>query len=209
MITRTDLFIFVVVLFLALLVGVAIYSMLRIRKASTATWSSLLDRLIEVDRNRIAVVALDLVDEEGRPREHGDSEIEPESMWDLVGGLDGLEILENNCEVLVELAAYVQRWHPEAVVVAEQLRLNAREIQWHVARLKGAEKDWESSHFLSYVRSTHRRMLLPHDQAPIGVVRTGQSLRVGPVASRSVAASYATRRMNTAATVPITSISFL
>jgi hypothetical protein len=42
--------------------------------------------------------------------------------------------------VLVELATYVQRWHPEALVVAEQLRLNAREIEWHVGRLKGAAK---------------------------------------------------------------------
>ena len=136
--TRTDLFILVVVLFLALLVSVAIYYLLRMRKASTATWSSLMGRLVAVDRNRIAIVALDLVDETGQPREGGDPEIEPDSLWDLVGGMDGLEALEKNCEVLIDLAFYVQRWHPEALVVTEQLRLNAREIQWHVARLKGA-----------------------------------------------------------------------
>jgi len=138
MITRTNLFICVVAVFLVILVGVAIYFLLRIRRASRATWSDIMGRLIEVDRNRIAVVALDLIDETGQPRENGASEIEPESLWDLVGGMNGLEILEKNCEVLIDLAAYVQRWHPEALVVAEQLRLNAREIQWHVARLKGA-----------------------------------------------------------------------
>jgi len=138
MITRGDLFIVIVSVFLACLVGVTLYFLLRIRRASRATWSDLVGRLIEVDRNRIAVVALDLVDETGQPREDGASEIEPESFWDLVGGMNGLEILEKNCEVLIDLAAYVQRWHPEAVVVAERLRLNAREIQWHIARLKGA-----------------------------------------------------------------------
>jgi hypothetical protein len=137
-IARTDLFILVVVLFLALLVGVAVYYLLRMHKASKATWSSLLERLVAVDRNRIAVVALDLVDESGRPREGGQPEIEPDSLWDLVGGMDGLEALEKNCEVLIDLAFYVQQQHPEALVVTEQLRLNAREIQWHVARLKGA-----------------------------------------------------------------------
>jgi hypothetical protein len=138
MITRTDLFICVATVFLVVLIGVAIYFLLRIRKASRDTWSDIVGRLTEVDRNRIAVVALDLVDETGQPREHGGSEIEPESLWDLVGGLNGLEILEKNCEVLIDLAAYVQRLHPEALVVAEQLRLNAREIQWHVGRLRGA-----------------------------------------------------------------------
>jgi hypothetical protein len=33
---------------------------------------------------------------------------------------------------------YVQQWYPEAVAVAEQLRLDARELKWHVARLRGA-----------------------------------------------------------------------
>ncbi|MGA7242574.1 MAG: hypothetical protein WBX19_05300, partial [Terracidiphilus sp.] len=40
----------------------------------------------------------------------------------------------------IDLAFYVQRWYPEALVVAEQLRLSAREIEWHVGRLKGAQK---------------------------------------------------------------------
>jgi hypothetical protein len=52
--------------------------------------------------------------------------------------MEGLDALEQNCGILVELAAYLQRWHPEALVVAEQLRLNAREIEWHVGRLRGA-----------------------------------------------------------------------
>ncbi len=56
----------------------------------------------------------------------------------MLGGLEGLELLERNCQVLVDLAMYVQRWHPEALVVAEQLRLNAREIEWQLGRLKGA-----------------------------------------------------------------------
>ena len=140
MITKVNLFVVFVPLFLAVLVSLAIYYLLRMRKAANATWSGLLSRLEDVDRNRIAFVALDLVDETGQPREAGDSDIDPSNIWDLVGGLHGLEVLEKNCDVLIDLAFYVQHWHPEALLVAEQLRLNAREIKWHVARLKGAQE---------------------------------------------------------------------
>jgi hypothetical protein len=52
-----------------------------------------------------------------------------------------MEALEANCTVLIDLAFYVQQWYPEkALVVAEQLRLSAREIEWHVQRLKAAAK---------------------------------------------------------------------
>ena len=136
--TRTNAFVFLAVLFLVALVAIAIHFLLRMRKVSNATWDGLLGRLIVVDRTNLELVALDLVDESGNRREFGESAIEPDSLWDLIGGMDGLEALEKNCDVLVDLAFYVQRWYPEAIVVAEQLRLNAREIQWHVGRLKGA-----------------------------------------------------------------------
>lgn len=40
--------------------------------------------------------------------------------------------------MLIDLAFYVQQWYPEALAVTEQLRLSAREIEWHVGRLKSA-----------------------------------------------------------------------
>ncbi len=57
--------------------------------------------------------------------------------------------MERNCAVLVDLAFYVQQWYPEASVVAEQLRLNAREIQWHVGRLKSAAQTGKLEIFFS------------------------------------------------------------
>jgi hypothetical protein len=95
--------------------------------------------LTSIDRNNIALVALDLVDESGQPKgSHEAATLEPAQLWELVGGLEGLEVLERNSEVLIELACYVQQWYPEALVVAERLRLDARELKWHVGRLKGA-----------------------------------------------------------------------
>jgi hypothetical protein len=125
--------------FLAGLAATSIRYYLRSRRSSDTTWEDLLKRLTWVDRDAIATIALDAIAETGEPR-HGEDAfaLDPDAIWTLLGGLEGLEVLERNCQVLVDLASYVQRWYPEALVVAEQLRLNAREIEWHVGRLKGA-----------------------------------------------------------------------
>ncbi|HEY4379405.1 MAG TPA: hypothetical protein VGN01_03605 [Acidobacteriaceae bacterium] len=129
---------FAVLLLLALL-GVLFRYYLRTKSAADVTWDDLLKRLARVDRDNIARIALDAIDESGQHRNgEGAFSLEPSVIWSLLGGLEGLQVLERNCQVLVELAAYLQRWYPEALVVAEQLRLNAREIEWHVSRLKGA-----------------------------------------------------------------------
>jgi hypothetical protein len=138
---RSLLFVILAGLLLVALVGILLRHYLRARKAATATWDDLLRRLTWVDREKIATIALDVVAESGEPRQDGESfTLDPDAIWTLLGGLDGLEVLEKNCQVLVELAAYVQRLYPEAIVIAEQLRLNAREIEWHIGRLKAAAK---------------------------------------------------------------------
>lgn len=138
---RSLFFVVLALLLLALLIGIVLRHYLHARKAAEATWDDLLKRLSRVDRDNIATIALDVITESGEPRVEANSfALEPSAIWTLVGGHEGLEALERNCHVLVELAMYVQRWYPEALVVAEQLRLNAREIEWHIGRLKGATR---------------------------------------------------------------------
>ncbi len=98
-------------------------------------------RLVAVDSQGIEQIAFDLIDESGRPRtDGGQKELEPEQIWGLIGGMQGLEVLERNSLVLIDMAYYVQRWYPEAIAVAEELRIKAREIEWHVSRLRAAER---------------------------------------------------------------------
>ena len=128
-------------LFVTTLVLIAGYYYFQSRRSSPSSWEELLAKLTWIDRNSIAEVALDLVDESGQPKVTDDAgNLDPSLVWQLTGGLKGLEALERNSEVLIDLAFYVQQWYPEALVVAEQLRLNAREIEWHVERLKGARQ---------------------------------------------------------------------
>jgi hypothetical protein len=124
---------------LAVLISVVAYYSVRPRQSAHVGWEELLQRLTWVDRDNIAQVALDLVDESGQPREVGDVPgLEPSELWSLIGGLKGLEVLEKNSDILIDLAFYVQQWYPEAVTIAERLRLDSRELKWHVARLRGA-----------------------------------------------------------------------
>jgi hypothetical protein len=126
-------------IFLSALVLIAVYCYWRNRRSSPATFEALFAQLKWIDRNNIAQVALDLVDPSGRPMAGGgDASLQPSQLWDLIGGLEGLELMERNSEVLIALAFYVQQWYPEALPVAERLRLDARELKFHVGRLRGA-----------------------------------------------------------------------
>jgi hypothetical protein len=134
-------FLIAVAIFVVALVVIATYYYCRSRKSSRRDWERLLGRLMAVDRNSIAEVALDIIDVSGKSRADEESaRLEAPQIWKLVGGLEGLEALEANSAVLIDLAFYVQKWYPEALVVAEELRLSAREIEWHVERLKGAAR---------------------------------------------------------------------
>lgn len=121
--------------FLTALAVVLVRHARRVRRAAHTDWDELLRRLEPVDRNNIAIIAHDAMAEQSADPA---ADLDGPTMSSMLGGLKGLEVLERNCQVLIDLAAYVQRWYPEALVVAEQLRLNARELEWHVGRLKGA-----------------------------------------------------------------------
>jgi len=130
---RQMLFLIAVAAFIAILLGVAVYYLLRSRRAARNAWAMLLGRLQQIDRDKFAAVALDLL-------EDSDAQLDPNRIFEMIGGMSGLDALEKNCDVLIDLAAYVQRWYPEALQIAEELRLNAREIKWHIGRLRGASQ---------------------------------------------------------------------
>jgi hypothetical protein len=134
-------FLIAVAAFVLALIVIAVYYYRRAQRSSQRDWRQILTRLTIVDRSSIAEVALDIIDESGQQRkDEGRAALEPSEIWKLLGGLEGLDVLEANCAVLIDLAFYVQQWYPEALAVTEQLRLSAREIEWHVGRLKSAQQ---------------------------------------------------------------------
>lgn len=141
MITTRSLYFFTfVVAFVVAVVAVGVFFYLRYRRRQRhpyGDWETLLNRLGRLDRDNIAYIANDALT---RCEDRGAKEepLDPDRIWHLLGGMDGVATMERNCEVLIDLVFYVQQWYPEALLVAEELRRNAREIEWHIERLKAA-----------------------------------------------------------------------
>jgi hypothetical protein len=139
---HTVYFLVAAAVFLTVLIALAGRDFYRRRRAPQESWEGLMRRLISVDRASVARIALDLIEEPDQSK--GDDngvELEPADILQLIGGLEGLEVLEKNSQVLIDMASYLQRSYPEALITAEELRHGAREIELHVGRLRGAAQN--------------------------------------------------------------------
>lgn len=139
------------IVFVALLI-IAIRYVRKHRESRNTTWEALMKQIVPVDEKAIERVALDAVDSSGEPKtEEHTRELGRKDIWRLLGGMEGINRIDNNARVIVEMAAYLERWHPEAADTAEELRLEARKLEWHVGRLRAAEtNDSLDFHFHSY-----------------------------------------------------------
>lgn len=144
----------VIAVFLFALVAVAGFYWKKSRAGSKAQWEQLIARYTFVDRDSIQQVAFDHINGSGWVRnDEAARSLNSSEIWKLIGGMQGLEVLETNCAVLIEMACYLQRWYPEAMTTAEELRKSAEEIRWHVGRLKGAViPEKVESEFADYAR---------------------------------------------------------
>jgi hypothetical protein len=136
------LFVALTVLFLGALLWIS-WRMWKTRaRREEGSWEELLARLLPVSRAGIEEVAAAFLDPTGQefdPR-RAERHLEPRDIWDFIGGIEGLKVMRRNAEVLIDLASYVSRWNPEALVVAEQLRLDANEIKTALSRVHSARR---------------------------------------------------------------------
>jgi hypothetical protein len=124
----------------------------RLRTSHRRTWEELISKLVSTNCQDIETVALDAVEPSGERRSDAlRRELGRKQIWDLLGGMEGIRRMENNSRVLVEIAAYLERWHPEAADAAEEIRLEARSLDWQTRWLHEAEKNGcLELHFHSY-----------------------------------------------------------
>jgi hypothetical protein len=128
--------------FLASILGIGTYYYLRNRRRELypyGNWDELLKRLAPLDHQNLERIAEDPADQADHDVQHVET-MDPQDIWRLIGGMRGIEVMEKNCSVLVDLVFYVQQWYPEALLIAEQLRLNAREVEWHIGRMKATAR---------------------------------------------------------------------
>ncbi len=111
--------------------GVVYYS-IAAQTVGAASWESLVAQIQPVDLKGIELVALDLLQPKGNQ-----VRMESAEMWELLGGLEGLERMRNNAAILIALAAYVQQWNQkEAIIVAERMRRDAVQLKKAVRHVR-------------------------------------------------------------------------
>jgi len=122
----------VITALVTILLGCALlYSYLSARRLARCTWDELVGKLHRVESNGVMTVALNhLVPQKNSLN------LEPEEMWNLLGGLEGIQRMRENGRILVALASYVERWNfDEGIIIAERMRMDGLQLRRAVTRI--------------------------------------------------------------------------
>jgi hypothetical protein len=102
------------------------------QKMALLDWNDLVARLYRLDMVELSAVATDYL-----TPHRGQIDMEPNVIWESLGGYEGLKRMRENAEIMLALAAYAQRWNfEEAVIVTERMRLDAAALRRAVRRVE-------------------------------------------------------------------------
>jgi hypothetical protein len=103
---------------------VVIADRLSSRKKMQRDWHELVAGLRRIDFAGVSEVALDYLTP--RRGQRGQIALEPQQIWELVGGYEGLRRMRENAELMLALAALAQSWNfAEGMIVTERMRHDA------------------------------------------------------------------------------------
>jgi hypothetical protein len=116
-----------------LFIGAALLAHVRASRTTNITWDELVAKIQRVESASIAIVAFDHLN----PTKN-QLELEPDTIWEMVGRLEGLQRMKENASVLIALAVFVERWNfDEGAIVAERMRRDGlalrravRSVEW-------------------------------------------------------------------------------
>jgi hypothetical protein len=102
------------------LLCVLAFLLLQILKLRRRGWHNLVADLYRLDMVELSAVATDYL-----TPSRNQIDLEPNEIWEFLGGYRGLRRMRENAEVMLALAAYAQRWNfAEAVIVTERMRMD-------------------------------------------------------------------------------------
>jgi hypothetical protein len=111
---------------------VVIADRLSSRKKMQRDWHELVAGLRRIDFVGVSEVALDYL----TPR-RGQIDLEPQRIWELIGGFEGLRGMRENAEIMLALAALTQSWNfAEGMIVTERMRHDAVLLRRAVRRVE-------------------------------------------------------------------------
>ena len=108
-----------------LVVGGLFAARIRASRKRHAEWGDLLAKLRPVPNLSVAQIADGYI----HPTKH-QIEIEPQTMYAVLGGMAGLSTMYDNSKAILDLAGYVTRWNfEEGIIVTEKIRRDAGRLQ--------------------------------------------------------------------------------
>jgi hypothetical protein len=114
------------------LAGVVIANWRSSLKQRQLEWHDLVAGLQRVDFAGVSTVAVDYL-----TPHRGQIDLEPEKIWECLGGYEGLKRMRENAEIMLALAAWAQQWNfEEAVIVTERMRHDAAQLRRAVRRVE-------------------------------------------------------------------------
>jgi hypothetical protein len=109
-----------------------VYAQLRSRKLLSKDWQDLVTSIEPMHMRGLEMVALDHLE----PQKN-QLQLEPDEIWGLVGGSEGLRRMEHNADLMIALAAYVRNWnHDQAIIVAERIRQDSIQLKRAVRKIR-------------------------------------------------------------------------
>lgn len=104
-------------------------------KLTDESWKSLVGKLQKIDNDGVTAVAHDFLN----PCE-GMFVLQPEQIWNAVGGYTGLAKMRDNAQIMIALAAFVREFDfNSSVIVGERMRRDAVLLRRCVRRLELAQ----------------------------------------------------------------------
>jgi hypothetical protein len=121
----------IIAMFACLLGAALLHSYVSAHRLARCTWNELVEKLHPIPADGVMTVALDhLVPSKDQLG------LQPEAMWSMLGGLEGLQRMRENGRILIALAAYVERWnYEEGVIIAERMRRDGLQLRRSVTRI--------------------------------------------------------------------------
>ncbi len=120
--------IYVLIIFVSLLILALVREELKKFQFARKTWGELLSEVNTVNIEGITLAALECTSHQA---------FEPDDVWTMIGGWNGLKRMQANANLLLALASHATNWNSEACVgIAEQMRGDARAIHKAVRRIR-------------------------------------------------------------------------
>jgi hypothetical protein len=109
-----------------------IYAHTRSHKLLSKDWQTLVTSIEPMHMRGLEMVALDHLE----PKKN-QLQLEPDEIWGLVGGKEGLRRMDHNADLMIALAAYVRNWnHDQAIIVAERIRQDSIQLKRALRRIR-------------------------------------------------------------------------